>query len=98
MKTLSFKIEEELHQGLKIGAALEGRSISDILKSLIRQWVKARDPFIHQLKTMPVTSDPEGVSPDERAAIGEAMAEENDEDWEELSRTLHKNAVEPTRK
>lgn len=98
MKTLSFKIEEELHQGLKIGAALEGRAISDILKSLIRQWVKGRDPFIHQLKTMRVTADADEVSPEELAAIEEAMSEDSGGDWEELSKKLPKKAVEPRRK
>lgn len=98
MKTLSFKIEEELHQGLKIGAALEGRAISDILKGLIQQWVKGRDPFLHQLKVMPVVTDEEDLSPEELAAIEDARAEDSGGTWEELSRTLPKKAAGPRRK
>ena len=91
MKTLSFKIEEELHQGLKIGAALEGRSISDILKGLIQQWVKGRDPFLHQLKIMPVVTDEEELSPEELAAIEDARAEDSAEPREELSGRCRKS-------
>lgn len=88
MKTLSFKIEEELHQGLKIGAAMEGRAIADVLKDLIRGWVKRRDPFIHQLKTMAITSDAEELSLEDLAAIEEARKETSCGTWEELSKEL----------
>ena len=75
MKTLSFKIEDELHHGLKVGAAMEGRAITEILKELIQKWVKGRDPFIHQLKTMSVTPDAEDLSAEDLAAIKEARKE-----------------------
>lgn len=88
MKTLSFKIEDELHQGLKIGAAMEGRPIAEILKELIQRWVKGRDPFIHHLKNMPITPDEEEISPATMKAIKGAMKENNGGTWEELSSEL----------
>ncbi len=88
MKTLSFKIEDELHQGLKIGAALEGRPIAEVLKKLIQQWVKGRDPFIHQLKNMPITPEEEEISPATLKAIKSAMKEKSGGTWEELSKGL----------
>lgn len=88
MKTLSFKIEDELHQGLKIGATMEGRPIAEILKELIRQWVKGRDPFIHQLKNMPITPEEEDISPATLKAIQSAMKEKSGGTWEELSKEL----------
>ncbi|MDP2816064.1 MAG: hypothetical protein Q8O19_05235 [Rectinemataceae bacterium] len=88
MKTLSFKIEDELHQGLKIGAAMEGRPIAEILKELIRRWVKGRDPFIHQVKNMPITPDEEEISPATLKAIQSAMKEKSGGTWEELSKEL----------
>jgi hypothetical protein len=88
MKTLSFKIEDELHQGLKIGAVMEGRPIAEILKELIRQWVKGRDPFLHTLKNMPITKDEEEISPTTLKAIRSALKEKSDGTWEELSKEL----------
>lgn len=88
MKTLSFKIEDELHQGLKIGAAMEGRAIADILKDLILKWVKRRDPFVSQLKAMPITQDEEELTREDRAAIKEARKEKSGGTWEELSKEL----------
>lgn len=92
MKTLSFKIEDELHQGLKIGAAMEGRAIAEILKELIQRWVKGRDPFIHHLKNMPITADEEEISPETRKAIKSAMKEKSGGTWEELSEELPTHA------
>jgi len=88
MKTLSFKIEDELHQGLKIGAAMEGRAIADILKDLIKRWVKGRDPFISQLKAMPITPDAEELTSEDLAAIKEARKEKSGGTWEELSKQI----------
>lgn len=88
MKTLSFKIEDELHHGLKVGAAMEGRAITEVLKELIQKWVKGRDPFIHQLKTMPITPEAEDLSAEELGAIKEARKEKNAGTWEELSKEL----------
>lgn len=84
MKTLSFKIDDELHQGLKIGAAIAGRPIADIMKDLIKKWVKGRDPFIHQLKTMPVTPDAEELSEEDLEDIAHALKEKNEGSWESL--------------
>jgi plasmid stability protein len=84
MKTLSFKIDDELHQGLKIGAAIEGRAIADIMKDLIKKWVKGRDPFIHQLKTMPITADDEELSEEDLEDIALALKEKNEGSWESL--------------
>jgi hypothetical protein len=84
MKTLSFKIDDELHQGLKIGAAIEGRPIADVLKDLIKKWVKGRDPFIHQLKTMPITADDEELSEEDLEDIALALKEKNEGTWESL--------------
>ena len=84
MKTLSFKIDDELHQGLKIGAAIEGRPIADIMKDLIKKWVKGRDPFIHQLKTMPITADDEELSEEDQEDIALALKEKNEGTWESL--------------
>ena len=88
MKTLSFKIEDELHQSLKIGAAMEGQPIAEILKELIRRWVKGRDPFIHQLKNMPITPEEEEVPPATMKAIKSAMKEKSGGTWEQLSKEL----------
>lgn len=88
MKTLSFKIEDELHQGLKIGAAMEGRPIAEILKELIQHWVKSRDPFIHHLKNMPITSDEEEISPATMKAIKSAMKAKSGGTWEKLAKEL----------
>lgn len=88
MKTLSFKIEDELHQGLKIGAAIEGRPIADIMKDLIRSWVKGRDPFAHQLRTMPITSDDEELSKEDMEEISLALKEKNEGSWESLKEEI----------
>ena len=88
MKTLSFKIEEDLHQGLKIGAAMEGRAIADVLKDLIREWVIGRDPFIHQLKTMPITSEADDLSREDLADIEKARKGKRGGSWEELSKKI----------
>jgi len=88
MKTLSFKIEDELHQGLKLGAVMEGRPIAEILKELIRQWVKGRDPFLHQVKNMPITPEDEEISPATLKAIQSAMKEQSGGTWEELSKEI----------
>lgn len=88
MKTLSFKIEDELHQGLKIGAAMEGRAIADILKDLIKKWVKGKDPFISHLKSMPITPDEEELTREDRAAISEARREKSAGTWAELSKQI----------
>ena len=90
MKTLSFKIEDDLHQGLKVGAAIEGRPIAEILKDLIRGWVRRRDPFIHQLKNMPITPDEEELTVEDLAGIEEARREKSAGTWEELSQELPK--------
>ncbi|HOI89785.1 MAG TPA: plasmid partition protein ParG [Candidatus Rifleibacterium sp.] len=84
MKTLSFKIDDELHQSLKIGAAIEGRPIADVMKDLIKNWVKGRDPFIHKLKNMPVTSDEEELSKDDKDDVALALKEKNGGTWESL--------------
>ncbi|MCK9428277.1 MAG: hypothetical protein WCS82_10090 [Candidatus Riflebacteria bacterium] len=84
MKTLSFKIDDELHQGLKIGAAIEGRPIADIMKDLIKKWVKGRDPFIHKLKSMPITADDEELSEEDLEDIAFALKEKNEGSWENL--------------
>ncbi len=84
MKTLSFKIDDELHQCLKIGAAIEGRPIADIMKDLIKKWVKGRDPFIHQLKNMPVTADDEELSEEDQKSIALALREKSEGTWESL--------------
>jgi hypothetical protein len=92
MKTLSFKIEDELHQGLKIGAAMEGRPIAEILKELIQRWVKGRDPFIQHLKNMPITPDEKEISPETMKAIKGAMKEKSGGTWEELAEELPTHA------
>lgn len=88
MKTLSFKIEDELHQGLKIGAAIEGRPIADIMKDLIRSWVKGRDPFAHQLRAMPIAADDEELSKEDMEDVSLALKEKNEGSWESLKKEI----------
>jgi len=87
MKNLSFKIEDDLHCRLKLGATMEGRAIVEILKDLINKWVQDKDPFIHQLKSMPITQ--EEVSPETMSEIEAAMKEKPEGSYEDLSKELH---------
>lgn len=74
MKNLSFKIEEDLHRGLKLGAALEGRPIVDVIKSLILGWVREKqDPILRAFANAP--QDDEPLTAAERKALKEAEAD-----------------------
>ncbi|MBF0500240.1 MAG: hypothetical protein HQM09_08910 [Candidatus Riflebacteria bacterium] len=86
MKNIAFKIEDELHQGLKIGATLEGKTIAEVLKDLIKQWVRGKDPFVRQLQAMPITD--EDISTETMQAIKEAQSEKSAGNWDELSKKL----------
>ena len=89
MKQLTMKLPEETHRTLKMIAAATGKTMTD----LVIEWInKAKeavgiiDPFINQLKSMPITH--EEISPETMAEIKAAMAEKPEGPYEDLSKEL----------
>ena len=43
-RLITFEVEEELRRRAKVKAAQEGRSVSEVLRELLEEWLKDHEP------------------------------------------------------
>lgn len=87
-KQLILRLPPEIHKEFKMLSVLREKTMTNLLI----EWIKGEvahvreDPFISQLKSMPITH--EEVSPEMMAEIEAAMKETPEGSYDELSKEL----------